>query len=330
MDNVVNLSPAKLRELFSETAAIKGINNTIVEKDFWVTWVLYKIFNHAALSQILIFKGGTSLSKIFNVIQRFSEDIDLVLDWTKITDENPLNVRSKTKQNDFNHEINLKAQNYICNDLLPIFSELLFPFCQCQIDKENPFTINVKYKAVFKDKYLRPEILLEIGPLASFMPSDDYTVTSFVAECFNSLFSQTRYNVKAIIAERTFWEKATILHHEANRPNNILMPLRYSRHYYDLAMLAKSSIKDNSLANPKLLENVVKFKQQFYPRGWAKYENAKFGTLALIPPDYRVKELQKDYANMREMLFGDYINLDEIMRTLHLLEGEINDMAPIS
>jgi predicted nucleotidyltransferase component of viral defense system len=79
MDKVVNLSPAELDELFSETSAIKGISKPIVEKDFWVTWVLCKIFTHEELSNILMFKGGTSLLKIFNIIERFSEDIDQYL-----------------------------------------------------------------------------------------------------------------------------------------------------------------------------------------------------------------------------------------------------------
>jgi len=91
-------------------------------------------------------------------------------------------------------------------------------------------------------------------------------MTSFAAECFPNLFDQSKYNVKAILGERTFWEKATILHHEANRPEDSKLPLRYSRHYYDLAMLTLSSIKYAALEQANLLKDVIEFKQKFYPR----------------------------------------------------------------
>ncbi len=89
--------------------------------------------------------------------------------------------------------------------------------------------------------------------------------------------------VPTICAERTFWEKATILHHEHHRPENILTPSRYSRHYYDLYMMGHSEVKTRALTQADLLPAVVTFKQKFYPRGWANYENAKRGTLRLLP-----------------------------------------------
>jgi hypothetical protein len=86
-----------------------------------------------------------------------------------------------------------------------------------------------------------------------------------------------------IRAERTFWEKATILHHEAHRPADSALPARYSRHYYDLARMAASPVKDAALADTDLLAAVVAFKQRFYPRSWARYDLAARGTLRLVP-----------------------------------------------
>jgi len=326
VDKIVQLSQKQRAELFSETAQKMGTTNAIVEKDFWVVWVLSKIFSDKRLSDILMFKGGTSLSKVFNLIGRFSEDVDLILDWRLVTeeDENPKESRSKNKQDKFNKGVNEKAQVYIETVLLPIMRELLSPICGCKVDEHDKFSLNIKYPSSFTDGYLRPEILLEIGPLASWLPCGDYTISPFVAEHFPTLFDVPRCRVKAIVAQRTFWEKATILHHEANRPISSDMPLRYSRHYYDLAIMAKSSLKNEALSDVALLSHVVEFKKQFYPRGWADYDNAKIGTLKLLPPKARIGALKKDYKSMENMIFDKHLDFDEIIETLGHLENEIN------
>lgn len=118
MNNIPNLPQNDRNELFKETASLMHTTNAIVEKDFWVVWVLEKIFTDDRLKNILMFKGGTSLSKVFNLIGRFSEDIDLILDWNLVTNENPYKKRdSKNQQNKFNKKINDDAQIYI-NDII--------------------------------------------------------------------------------------------------------------------------------------------------------------------------------------------------------------------
>jgi hypothetical protein len=324
MYDIALLSQDKRDELFTATANKKNITKSIVEKDFWVVWTIAKIFEDESLNKILKFKGGTSLSKVFKLIDRFSEDIDLILDWTTVTELNPLDNRSKNQQDKFNKSINESAKEYIKDIILPKVSSLLVPTCGCQIDKADGFSINIKYPTAFKDNYLRPEILLEIGPLASWLPSDVFKISSMVAEEYPDIFKKEKCAVDTIVAPRTFWEKATILHHEANRPDDIPMPTRYSRHYYDLSLMAQSKFKDIALADTKLLENVVEFKQKFYPRKWARYEDAKAGTLKLLPPKFRYVQLEKDYKAMQDMIFGDSPKFDEIMGVLGELEDEIN------
>ena len=131
----------------------------------------------------------------------------------------------------------------------------------------------------------------------------------------------------AIAAERTFWEKATILHQEAHR--TALIPQRYSRHYYDLYKLAVSPVRTSALANPKLLLDVVAFKQRFYPSGWARYDLAVPGSLKLLPtiPSH-VENLARDYEEMQVMLFGAPPEFQEILDELRNLEAEINATAP--
>jgi len=116
------------------------------------------------------------------------------------------------------------------------------------------------------------------------------------------------------------------LHQEANRAEEKKIPLRHSRHYYDLVMMATSEVKEKALANLELLEGVVAFKQRFYSSARAQYEDAKIGTLKLLPPEFRYKELKADYASMRNMIFDKYIEFDEIISLLGELENEINGL----
>ena len=328
MESVARLSRDDRRDLFAETAALKGMTPAIVEKDFWVCWTLGRLFAHADLSRLLMFKGGTSLSKVFNLIERFSEDIDLILDWRVVVgDVDPLVERSATKQEALNKTIDTKAADYIGGEMLRMISNVVAPLCRCELAADDRHALNVIYPAAFSDAYLRPEVRLEIGPLAAWMPYDTFQIRSYAAEVFPRLFKQPDCAVQAIRAERTFWEKATILHHEANRPAGNPQPLRYSRHYYDLAMMAAATVKNAALADLALLADVVAFKQRFYPRGWAQYDLAKPGTFKLIPAGQVLAAVEKDYAQMRNMIFGRYRAFDETMMTVQTLEREINALG---
>jgi len=154
MNKNANLSARERKELFGESARRMGVQPAIVEKDFWVVWVLGKLFKDDNLSKILMFKGGTSLSKVFGLIGRFSEDIDLILDWREITDKDLLGLElTKSQQDKLNKKINEEAKEYINDNLLPLISDILSPLCQCDVDMENPHNILVTYPASFNDGY---------------------------------------------------------------------------------------------------------------------------------------------------------------------------------
>ncbi len=321
----IALWPNEQREaLFKETGARRNLLPAIIEKDFWVCWVLGRLFSAKPLNKKLLFKGGTSLSKVFKLIERFSEDIDLILDWNEVTEENPLAERSKTGQDKFNKKIQKAALVYISESLLPEIQKILGSVCQIAGEKESPDVISIQYPSDFSDTYLRPEVRLEIGPLAQWIPNDNYEIHPYAAEEFPHLFEQPSSFVQVIKAERTFWEKATILHQEAHRPENKPQPIRYSRHYYDTARMARSKVRKTALSNIELLSSVVNFKKKFYPQRWAKYDLAVPGTFKLIPPAHALTTLEKDYRAMEEMIYGEIPTLDEIMGVLKELEDEIN------
>jgi hypothetical protein len=297
-----------------------------IEKDFWVVWVLSRLFASEFLAPKILFKGGTSLSKVFGLIDRFSEDIDLILDWVQLDGENPLKERSKSKQDQFNKTIPQVSCTYIADTFLPEVIRQLEGICRAEVEADDPNVIAIHYPSSFSSEYLRPEIRLEIGPLAQWVPNARYNISAYVFEALPDLFADSFCEVMAIKAERTFWEKATILHHEAHRPEGSALPIRYSRHYYDLYLMSKTEVvKLAALGDLRLLASVVAFKQKFYPRSWAHYELARPGTLKLIPPDRILKELRKDYVAMGEMIFGRHPSFDEIIHGLRELEEEINE-----
>ncbi len=333
MDNVALLRDQERQELFTATASARGVHPAVIEKDFWVCWVLKKLFESTDLASHLVFKGGTSLSKVHGLIDRFSEDIDLVLDWGLLGygkdgldpwAEQP----SRTKLDQFNQEFNAKAGAYIQTTLCPQVSELLSmrPGIRVAVSTDEPQVVNVAYPAAFELSALRPEVRLEIGPLASWVPKDTYTITPYAAENFPSVFKSPTCSVVAITAERTFWEKATILHQQAHRKHDSVMPDGYSRHYYDLFRMSQATVKTNALADSKLLRDVVTFKERFYRSPWARYELAKPGSFKLIPAPVHNQQLQKDYDAMQPMFFSPPPGWPVIQAALAELEHEINSL----
>ena len=196
--------------------------------------------------------------------------------------------------------------------------------CQCGIGDDDPHVIEVRYPAAFSDDYLRPEVRLEIGPLAAWLPHENRSISCYAAQAFPQLFGRREFPVRVIRAERTFWEKATILHVEAHRPDDRKQPARYSRHYYDLALMAKSPIKDQALADVGLLAEVVAFKERFYFSAWARYDLAVPGRLRLVPDGPVLKAVTDDYRAMANMIFGAIPAFETILAELQDLEIKIN------
>jgi len=260
------------------------------------------------------------------LIERFSEDVDLVLDWCEVTDEDPAAARSVGKQDKFNKALLARAHEYLCDTFLPDVEALVGDVCAVVIEEDNPDVVMIKYPASFPSDYLRREVCLEVGPLASWQPHAEFEVNPYVADVLPDVFEQPGCTVRAIKAERTFWEKVTILHHEAHRPDQSVQPPGYSRHYYDVCRMAKTLVKNGAFADLDLLASVAAFKDKFYHRGWARYDLAKPGTMRLVPPPHVRKSVESDYAAMAFMFYGDRPAFSDLMARIATLEREINSL----
>lgn len=329
MRNIARLSDEERGELFLIASRGSGMNDAVMEKDFWVCYTLDHLFHASRYSDRIVFKGGTSLSKAFGLIDRFSEDIDLILDWRLIGYglEEPWEERSNTKQDRFKIDTIERTNRFLAEDFAPALKASISEDLGFEVDvhvADEEETVIFSYPRVHHSDATLDHIRLEIGPLAAWTPTEVATITPYLAERRPQLFENPSTDVVTVKPERTFWEKATILHQEANRPESKLMPGRYSRHYYDLYRLGHSPVKAAAYADTQLLARVVAFKEKFYRTPWSRLDEAKPGTLKLVPPEFRMKELADDYAAMQAMLIGDRPALDEIIEYLTVLEEEIN------
>ena len=332
MIGIAKASQQDRSDLIRTVAGEKRLQPAIVEKDFWVCYLLDYLFHRSEFKGSVIFKGGTSLSKAYGLIERFSEDIDLILDWRLIgygLDE-PWEERSNTKQDKFKLETIERTDAYLAGTFAPslkagISAELGIDADVRMGDAEE--TVLFAYPRLFSSEATLDVVKLEVGPLAAWTPSAPAEITSYLAELHPQLFSSPSTVVETAVAERTFWEKATILHQEANRPEGKAMPRRYARHYYDMYRLMRSDVAARAIAQPELLARVVAFKEKFYRTPWSRLANAKPGTLKLAPQPERMGELEADYDAMRPMIFGEAPAFDDIVEAMRKLESLINGKA---
>ena len=334
MKKIIQLEKNDRKVLFSRTSEKKGLNLSIVEKDFWVCFMLDHLFHDCKYKDAFVFKGGTSLSKSYHVIERFSEDIDLIFDWRKITiDTDPWEERSKTKQDKYNKMINEYAAEFYKNSLVPALNEELSIKLGkgnwVEVDQYDPMVVNFLYPRDYDTDYIVPVVRLESGPLAEWMPSHFTEIVPFVAEEYPNVFEQSMTEVLTIDVERSFWEKLTILHKMANFPRKKSLPRRYARHLYDVYCMGNSWVKDAAFLKKELLEKDVVFKQKFYYTQSAHYETATLAEIQLIPADYIIEALRDDYKAMQDMIYGEYPVFEDIIKYLEKLQIEIHSLAKV-
>jgi hypothetical protein len=335
VDNVAQLIRPDRADLFNESAARMGLHPVIIEMDFWVCWILKQLFTINEFSGRLVFKGGTSLSKCFNLIRRFSEDIDIAVDFEKlgfIEEKDPRREElSHTKRASLLNEMLTACQNYIAGELLPILIARVNGILsrkdwRIEISSSDGNIVGFEFPCSIDTglDYIRPRVILEFGTHAEPVPNENYDIEPYAAAYFPKAFSQPKCSVATVVARRTFWEKATILHAEYHRPQKKPMPLRYSRHYADVAQMSTTPVVGEALADLGLLKRVTTHKDLFYHSGWAHYDLAKPGSFHLVPPQERLSALRKDYRDMSAMFFGDPPSFEDILEWLSVLEKRIN------
>lgn len=328
MDKFLMFSKEDQNITIMNTAKQFNMPEAIIEKDFWVCYMLHYLFTEFKYKDFICFKGGTSLSKVYHSIERFSEDIDLSLDWSIIgvLKEEAYIPRSNRQQDIYNKKMNEKTEIYIEKILLPIiqndFNNKPIKNFKLYVDETNTHTICFQYPRVYQDSSILQNIRLEFGVLAEPVPSNIKTIKPYLAKRYPHIFID-EIKVKTVDIQRTFFEKITILHREANRLNGNY-PRRYSRHYYDTYQMIKNNLAYESLENIELLKMVIDFKKKFYPCNWAKYDEILEGKCHLVPNATAIKTFSQDYDNMKSMFYSYYPPFNEIISVLSQFEKVMN------
>lgn len=327
------------RDIFDAAAERMDTLATHVEKDFWTCRVLDGIYHGLSSDHPrLLFKGGTSLSKSFNVIHRFSEDIDVVVfrdDLGFIDHRDPTRKDIGRKARDrLTNELKQAASDCICNTLSAGLSKL---FEQCEIvedeDDVDRSTLLVQYPSLYEtksDAYVAPRVKIEGGARSALDPHAAQSITPYIQ---NELGEEdfTIDGVLTLAPERTLLEKALILHgwHCGYRDQGRLPNDRHrlSRHYYDIGMMAKTDIADRALENQILLDHVRGHTLAFFRRSWMKLEEARPGSFHLSPQDELATLLIRDYEAMQGMILGEVPPFEDILRAIADLETRLNALS---
>jgi hypothetical protein len=338
MSRFAQFAPDERGVFIQEAAERLNVLPVIIEKDYWVAWILGRVFGNEAMAPHLVFKGGTSLSKVFGAIQRFSEDIDLSVSPVLLGfSESELDdAPSVSKRRKLFGKLQSACAEVVADRFLPELEKTLREQLGVRTDGRDWLSYHIdqttdspillfEYPSTLTHGggYIQPTVKLEFGSLTDQRPTGTHSVKPLLADAF-STFAEDCEEVVALEVERTFWEKATILHAEYHRPLDQPVRDRFARHYSDLAALCQHPAKLAALHRLDLLERVAKFKARFFASSWANYKMAKPGSLKLSPPIEREVELERDYSKMEPMFIVSPPTFTEVLRVLGLAEQEIN------
>ncbi|MBQ8178988.1 MAG: nucleotidyl transferase AbiEii/AbiGii toxin family protein [Candidatus Methanomethylophilaceae archaeon] len=303
-----------------------GISAAMVEKDAWVTLVLGYLFRDSPWRGHLLFKGGTCMSKCYGAIDRFSEDVDVLLDWRLLGYGigGPPVGTSRKKQEMHNDEMVGRTSRFIVDEMIPRMGEDLEGLIGAHLGI-GPCDggISIRYPSVFGASRVSNTILLEIGPRGAWGMPEVRTVSPYISEHGN-VAPGCGVTVNAISLERALYEKVLILHSVAARGT---VPSRYSRHYYDVYSML------NGMGEIRFdhgtISEIVGFKRRFYPGAGYGYDTMVPGSFGLVPSDGVLDLLREDYRAMEGMIFGTRPSFDEIMDFIGDLETRMNDPDPM-
>jgi hypothetical protein len=323
------------RDLFEATAVKLGTNAQSVEKDFWVCRTIDALFKGLPRQPKLFFKGGTSLSKGFGLIRRFSEDIDIVLSRNGLLlgpDRDPFieGLSAKKRKERFEALAEICAQHV--GDKMKTRLATLMPSCVVQVSDKDPMALELRYPSLFpQDAYLRPFVKVECGARGALEPIEVRTIAPYVQDLLEMQLDLTTPKVTLIAARRTFWEKALILHgiycgyRDEGRTPDDANPI--SRHYYDLAMMQGAKQGKAAVKDLALLADVREHKILAFKRSWEKLEEATPGQVRLVPQAEIQSLLEADFARMTGMMFGDPPSFSWVLERIAALEVDINRAA---
>lgn len=347
MSKWIDYSIEERLTMIQHVTRANNIDEASAEKDWWVTAVLHALFN-MSISPYLLFKGGTSLSKGWNIISRFSEDIDLALDrsfFLNVKGYKCANCASNTQI----HNLKEKGQDYIFGEFKEELRSTMLKMgltdasvkgANEQLDAsgkpmkidhdKDPNVIFVSYPSLYSTQYsnnkpyARPEVKIEISVLSMTEPYENKRITSLI----NRAYSNEGINVdddfssiiKTVSPSRTFLEKAFLLCEEFQKSNP--RTRRMSRHLYDLEKLMDTDYAAAALNDVNLYKSIVAHREKFYHPGYVDYKKELPNTITILPPDQLRSSYESDYKAMqRSFIYGNSLPFNKLMDRISSLQN---------
>lgn len=307
-----------------------GLPAAAVEKDWWMVQTLRLIFN-MDVAEHLVFKGGSSLSKTWNIIERFSEDIDLALDREYLGYSGDITRTQVGKLRD-------KSFEYISKTFYPElkyqFTKAGFVDVRIQIEKikspdQDPLIIDITYPAVTdQSNYLLPKVLLEIGSRSLREPFTNRKIRSLISEHHsNKKFADVSVTIPTVNPERTFLEKLFLLHEEFQRSEEKMRVDRLSRHLYDIQRISLTKYAQKAFDDRELYGAIVTHRERFTRLQGVDYTSHYPPNLNPLPPDRLLSRWEKDYQTMQEeMIYGESLPFDQLIDEIKQLTERINHL----
>ena len=315
--------------VFEQVAANVGLPPIAIEKDFWVTLVLESVFE-LGLAESMVFKGGTSLSKGWNLIQRFSEDVDLAVDRKAFGFAGKLGSNKRTKLRKAIREFVLEELTpELMNTLQEKGADVEVDVWESENSDEDPSTIEVRFPSVTEPvKYLPPRVLIEINARSLIEPNKVKELTPLVGSVFPQLdIDLTPVNIPCVLPRRTFLEKVFLLHEEFQKNPDEMRAERLSRHLYDVEAIMDTVHGKEALEDEELYMDIIHHRKHLTKISGIDYKKHLPGTINLVPPDASIKQWQDDYRAMQEsMIHGDSVSFDNLIRRMKELMKRINQL----
>lgn len=314
-----------------------GINRVAIEKDWWVTATLKALFQ-TDCHKALIFKGGTSLSKGFNIIERFSEDIDLAIGHSffgiaKTSKNQRDKLRKKARE--YIHEILSSQLDAQLKDM-GITGYRIENITQVQ-DKNNewkaidsdkdPTVILLHYPSMVENpiSYIPPRVKIEISCLSMDEPTEERQIRSLIGETFEDEDSDVNSNIRTVVPTRTFLEKIFLLAEEfqKEKPRNV----RMSRHLYDLEKIMDKEFGLEALTNRSLYDGIIEHRRAYHALKYVNYDLHHPATINFMIPEKDMKAWKADYTEMRRyFIYGQSLEFDALLKRIEELKERVRGM----
>ena len=318
--------------VLTQAANKTGLPVQAVEKDLWVTVVLQMVFS-LSVANHLVFKGGTSLSKVWKVIRRFSEDIDLAIDpsiWGFGGDLTKKQIKQLRKVS------SIFVRDELSRLLQGTVSETgMAEWLQVEADSDGegdgtypePRVIHIRYQSLFDEDlpYLHSEVKLEVGARSLLEPTATAVVTSVIEDVLPVSTTIERVMIPTALAEKTFLEKAFLLH-ELFSSQTSKEAYRKSRHLYDLAQMMSTDIAARAIADDDLWNTIHHHRELFTSMRGVDYTPDIRKRIRLLPPDDVIDDWRSDYKDMQSsMIYGEKPTFEELMRKMAELENTFHN-----